>query len=153
MENPPAAKILEKKGILFDTIQLEKPAFTVSDVVKYSSGRINAGQIIKTMVLKDKNREFFAVCLCGEDRVDFAKLEKIRGKTARLASPEEVFRIVGIKIGAINPVGLNIPLYIDFRVMNLEKVNFASGKHDMELEAGLESLLKAVDFEEADVAE
>ncbi len=149
----PAAKILKKKGIRFERIQLEKPAFTVDDVVKYSQGRVQRESIVKTMVLRDKAGKFFAVCLRGGDRIDFGKVSRIRESKSKLASPDEVFEVVGLKIGAINPVVLDIPLYIDKRIIKLDKISFASGKHDVEIEAELVEVLKAIEFEEADVVE
>lgn len=148
-------KYLQRKRLDYKVIDLDKEAFTVADVVKAG---IKTDDIVKTLVVrtdsvdercvpessKGRSSYFIALALCGNDRLDFKKVRAIFGSKTELAKPEEVLRVVGVPVGAVCPVKIGIPVYIDRKVLDLKNVHMGSGdlKHGLEMKLG--DLLKAV---------
>lgn len=127
----------------YKLVDLKAEAFTVGDVVK--SG-INSDEVVKTLIVRTGTipSSFVALALRGNDRVDFKKVRSKFGGKSELAKPDEVLKVVGVPIGAVCPVLVGIPLFIDKNVMNLTNVHMGSGDLKRGLEMKLEDLLKAV---------
>jgi len=93
---------------------------------------------------------FAALAVRGKDRVDFKKVRGLFGPSTslrvncELAKPEEVKRVVGVPVGAVCPILIEVPLYFDQRVMDLKHVNMGSGDLTKGLEMELSDLLSAV---------
>lgn len=134
-------KYLQQQKLPYDLIDLEQEAFTVADVV---DAGIKRDEVVKTLIVRVSGESFIALALRGNDRVDFKKVRKILGSKAELAKPEEVLKVVGVPIGAVCPILLDIPLYIDEKVTNLKNVHMGSGDLKRGLEVKLSDLLKAV---------
>lgn len=145
-------KHLRQKRLDFKVIRLDQEAFTVADVV---DAGIKINEVVKTLVIRTYPRsspglersqkaKFIALALRGSDRVDFKKARKLFGSKAELAKPEEVLEVVGVPIGAVCPVLVGIPLYIDVKVMDLDNVHMGSGDLMHGLEMKRKDLLKAI---------
>jgi len=138
---------LELKQLGFNLIDLNKEAFTVADVI---DAGIKIDEVVKTLIVRT-NDCFIALALCGENRVDFKKIRTKFGGHSELAKPEEVLKIVGVPVGAVCPIMVGVPLYIEEKVMDLENVHMGSGDLMYGLEMKLEDLIKAVgDYEQMD---
>lgn len=144
----------------FKTVVLDRKAYTVADVVR--SG-IRLEDVVKTLIVrkgterqsdevnkrsfsanKVYRRGFVALALCGNDRVDFKKIRAKFGSKSGLARAEEVLEVVGVPIGAVCPILLEMPIYIDKKVMNLKNVHMGSGDLNFGLEMNLTDFLEAV---------
>jgi len=144
---PQIQKYLELKQLGFNLIDLNKEAFTVADVI---DAGIKIDEVVKTLIVRT-NDCFIALALCGENRVDFKKIRTKFGGHSELAKPEEVLKIVGVPVGAVCPIMVGVPLYIEEKVMDLENVHMGSGDLMYGLEMKLEDLIKAVgDYEQMD---
>ncbi len=152
MEKLRSIEVLESKGIDYRLIELEEKALSINDVIKFSKEEINVNEICKTMIFTDKYGGRYAFFLLGSDRVDYKKAREIIGRKVNIASFREVKDIVGVDPGAVCPILLEIDLYVDRNVMNLEKINFGSGNHLFGLEIRTIDLLKVVDFRVVDIA-
>jgi prolyl-tRNA editing enzyme YbaK/EbsC (Cys-tRNA(Pro) deacylase) len=148
---PAAARLLEEKGVDYRLIELSDRAVTVEDVERYAKDGVDPDEICKTIVLKDRDGGMHAVFLRGRDRIDFRKLRGLIGK-ASVAAPDEVEEATGVKPGAVCPLLLYIPLYVDERVFMKEKVNFGSGNHLYGIEMSPNDIAKFVDFKVVDAA-
>lgn len=131
----------QQQKLPYKVINLAQKAFTVADVV---DAGIRRDEVVKTLIVRAGDGSFVALALRGDDRVDFKKVRRLFGSKTELAKPEEVLRVVGVPIGAVCPVLVGIPLYIDAKVMNLENVHMGSGDLMHGLEMELSDLLKAV---------
>ncbi len=116
----------------FRVVNLDQKAFTVADVV---NAGISLDQVVKTLIVRVADGSFIALALRGSDRVDFKKIRTKFGGKSELAKPEEVLRVVGVAVGAVCPILVGLPLYIDNNVMNLQNVHMGSGdlKHGLEM--------------------
>ena len=149
---PASARLLDEKGIEYRLIELSDRAVTVEDVVRYAKDGVDPDEICKTIILKDGKGSMHAVFLRGRDRIDFRKLRGVIGK-ASVAAPDEVEEATGVRPGAVCPLTLDIPLYVDERVFDVEKVNFGSGNHLYGIELSSRDLAEAMDFKVVDAAE
>lgn len=143
-------KYLVRRKLPFKVVDLNQKAFTVRDVVK--SG-IDVGEVVKTLIVRNGSstrparsvsQSFVALALCGNDRVDFKKVRAKFGSKSELAAPEEVLKVVGVPVGAVCPILVGVPLYVDRNVMNLQNVHMGSGDLMCGLEMKLEDLLDSV---------
>ncbi len=149
---PAAARLLDEKGVEYRLIELSGRAVTVEDVVRHAKDGVDPDEICKTIILKEGRGLLHAVFLRGRDRIDFRKLRGVMGK-ARVAAPDEVEEAAGVKPGAVCPLTLDIPLYVDERVFMNEKINFGSGDHLYGIEMSPKDLAMVMDFEVVDAAE
>lgn len=145
-------KYLKARKLPFKVIDLEKEAFTVSDVIRAG---IELDEVVKTLIIRiyapsspglerGKMEKFIALALQGNDRVDFKKVRRIFGSKSELAKTDEVLRVVGVPVGAVCPILIGIPLYIDASVLKLFNVHMGSGDLKHGLEMKLSDLLLAV---------
>ncbi len=148
---PASARLLEEGGVEYRLIELSERAVTVDDVVRYAKDGVDPDEICKTIILKDGKGRMHAVFLRGRDRIDFRKMRGLIGK-ARVAMPDEVEEATGVKPGAVCPLTLDVPLYVDERVFVKEKVNFGSGDHLYGIEMSPKDLAKVIDFKVVDAA-
>jgi prolyl-tRNA editing enzyme YbaK/EbsC (Cys-tRNA(Pro) deacylase) len=146
-----SAKLLEEKGVEYRVIELTERAVTVEDVVRYAKHGIDPDEICKTIILKDREDRICAVFLKGGDRIDFKKLRRVIGK-ASVAAPDEVEEVAGVKAGAVCPLLLDVPLYVDERVFMKERINFGSGNHLYGIEMSPKDLAKVMDYKVVDAA-
>lgn len=150
----PIEKLLKGKRIEYKLIKLKQNAYTVDDVVRYSAG-VRPDEICKTLILRGKKTgRKFAIFLRGCDRIDFPKTRKLFGEETGIASPEEVGKAAGVSPGAVCPflLNLNVPLFVDGKVMVLQKINCGSGHHLYGLEFRREDLAKGVSYQLVDLS-
>lgn len=143
--------ILEAKKITYRIIELEARAITVKDVIEYSKEDINPEEICKTILVKQKD-QYYALFLRGADKVDFKKLKAEIGK-ASIVSHDEVFSVSGVEPGAVCPLLLDLPVLVDRRVLELERVNFGSGDHLFGVEIAAVDFGRVLDYRTVDIAE
>ncbi len=102
-------------------------------------------KITKTLIYIIEEKEPIAVCIRGDHEVNEVKLEKLfKGKFFRMATEEEVEKIIGAKPGFIGPKDLNIKIIVDNSLVGYP--NFVIGANENEyhyLNANLGSTFKA----------
>lgn len=146
-------KHLQQLELSYKVIDLDQEAFTVADVV---DAGIKRDEVIKTLVLRiyprsspglerSQKAKFIALALRGNDRLDFKKVRRLFGSKAELAKPEEVLGVVGVPIGAVCPILVGVPVFVDKNVVDLDNVHMGSGDLMHGLEMRLKDILKAVD--------
>lgn len=69
-----------------------------------------------------------------------------------IASFAEVKEAVGVDPWAVCPITLDIGLFVDRKVMELERINFGSGDHMYGLEIRTRDLEKVVGFRVVDIS-
>ncbi len=143
-------ELLDEKNIPYRIIELKERAVTVNDVIEYSKSDINPDEICKTILVKQW-KQYYALFLRGADKIDFKKLKSLIGK-ASIASREEVLQVAGVEPGAVCPILLDVPLIVDVRVLELEKLNFGSGNHLYGVEMASRDFSRVVNYRLADIA-
>lgn len=143
--------ILDGAGVEYRVMELTDRAVSVDDVIQFSKGEINPGEICKTIIVKSKVG-FTALFLRGSDRVSFKKLKGVTGK-ARIASHEDVMEVSGVMPGAVCPLLVPVPVIVDWKLLALDRVNFGSGDHLYGVEMRSADLYRVLDFTVADFTE
>jgi prolyl-tRNA editing enzyme YbaK/EbsC (Cys-tRNA(Pro) deacylase) len=148
-----AERFLTERGIPYRLIDLTDRAMTIADVLRFSRGDFPAEEVCKTIIMRDSEGRGYAFFLQGNDRVDFLKAKGATGKKLRVASPDEVRKAAGVDPGAVCPLLLQIPLFVDIRVTRLYHVNFGSGHHLHGIEMTTTDLLRVVPHTITDVVQ
>lgn len=85
----------------------------------------------KAMIIRSEGK-FYQFVLPGDRKLDFKKVKKVlHTESASLASPDEVEKAIGVKIGAVPPCGslFGIPTYVDQTLLEIEEIDFNPGSH------------------------
>ena len=143
--------ILESKNIEYRIIELKDKAISVQDVIDFSKEEINPDEICKTILVKHK-KEYYELFLRGADKIDFKKLKSVIGKTS-IASYDEVLKVTGVEPGAVCPLLLDVPVIVDHRVLDLDKLNFGSGNHLYGVEIACVDLARVLVYRLVDIAQ
>jgi len=146
----PVEELLIEADVEYRIIELEARAISVDDVIEYSKEPINPDEICKTILVKRKN-QYHGLFLRGADQIDFKKLKTLIGKSS-IASRNEVKKISGVDAGAVCPLLLDVPVIVDKRVLDLEKLNFGSGNHLYGVEIKSGDLSRVLEYSVADFA-
>ena len=140
-------KFLNKKKIKYKVSDLGGQVYKVEDVIKAG---VNPDEILKTLIVRipilrsSKNVTFVALVVRGKDRIDFKKVRRLFGGKCELAKPAEVKKVAGVPVGAVCPILLTVPIYIDHKAMILKHINMGSGDLTHELEMDFAVLLKVI---------
>ena len=145
-------RVLKSKDIDYRLIELSDRALTVQDVMRFSKGDIAIDEICKTIIVKDETGSKYAFLLRGSDKIDFSKANRLIGKKLSIARSSEVKEATGVEPGAICPIVLKVPLYVDERVIKLNRINFGSGNHLYGIEMCTKDFLRLVPYEIGDIA-
>jgi prolyl-tRNA editing enzyme YbaK/EbsC (Cys-tRNA(Pro) deacylase) len=141
--------LLKSKGVAYRRIELSDRAISVQDVVNMAKGELNADEICKTIILK--GAKFYAFLLKGNERINFTKVKELVQEKVRMATFEEVKEITGVEPGAVCPLLLSIPVFVDEEVLRMEKINFGSGDHLFGIELSTRDLARVIPFTKASV--
>lgn len=80
-------------------------AITVDQVTKLLN--VSSQQLVKTLLFKALDGKFYAVALRADYEVNEVKLERVLSESnLQLASPDDVLKLTGVKVGFVGIVGL-----------------------------------------------
>lgn len=139
-------QLLKENSVWYQVLEHE-PVYTSQQAAAVRPD-VSLRQGAKAMVLRvqksirqlaDKNQNddsthhsFVMVALPGDKKMDLHKVAKFLGaKDATLASPEEVERVIGVKIGAVSPFGnlSGLTVLVDRGLLANQKIAFNAGDH------------------------
>lgn len=96
---------LRQLGVVY-TCREHPPVYTIDEMLEL--GLHDGAEIAKNLFLRDaKGHRHFLLMLRGHKRADLAMLQAALGTTRlSLASPERLFRYLGLYQGAVTPLGI-----------------------------------------------
>jgi len=148
-----AVEFLENKGINYRLIKLSEKGISFEDVIKYAQEEINPNEICKTIIVKDKKNNRYALFLKGNQKIDFSKAKEIIGSKISIISYEDLKKSTGTEPGAVCPILLDFSIFVDKKVLETNKINFGSGDHLYGLEINSKDLNKVINFKVVDIAQ
>jgi prolyl-tRNA editing enzyme YbaK/EbsC (Cys-tRNA(Pro) deacylase) len=148
-----STNILKEKGIRYRLIKLSDKGISFEEVVENAEDEVNPNEICKTIIVKDKKGNKYAFFLKGDKKIDFSKAKEIVGKKISIVSFEDLKKTTGKEPGAICPFLLQMPIFVDKKVFETEKINFGSGDHLYGLEISSEDLKKVIKIQEVEVSQ
>ncbi|MFZ9407678.1 MAG: YbaK/EbsC family protein [Burkholderiaceae bacterium] len=102
-------------------------------------------EMIKCILLKDRQERFVLACLAGNAELDTQKVREAWPDLTRLSfsSPQEITRVTGHTLGSVAPLSLveSIPVVFDSGLQGLPRVNISSGDPRLGLELALADLI------------
>jgi len=119
---------LESHSVDFEVMNHE-PVYTSEEAARVRGTPLKEGA--KAMVMK-ANKKPVLVVLAADRRIDNKRFKKqYKVKDLRMASPEEVEELTGLKIGSIPPFGniLGLPTYVDRSLLENQRISFNAGMH------------------------
>ncbi|UCG01398.1 MAG: YbaK/EbsC family protein [Candidatus Heimdallarchaeota archaeon] len=101
-------------------ISLETSTKTVDESVQALGCR--AEDIIKSIIVVTNTNEFFLVILQGNRKIKTKKIKKLLNvKDVKLASPGQVEKETGYKVGDVPPISIVLPVILDELVLEVSK--------------------------------
>jgi len=138
-------ELLSKNNISFRLLPCSKPVFTCEEAAQQRGISIN--EMIKCILLVDKDKKYFLACLQGDKQLDPNKVrELVECKRLSFASKQEISEILGYEMGAVPPLLLRnqIQIIFDDEIKRLEKCNISSGDPIFGLELKASDLISLV---------
>jgi len=135
---------LKKNKIEYQLFEHE-PVFTSSQAAKVRNLPLSLG--VKSLIFMADGKPVMIV-VPGDRKVAVHPFAKKFGiKDLRMATPEEVENTVGVKIGAVHPLGnlAGIKVYADQNLGKEGKIAFNPGVHDKTLIMSFKDYLKLTD--------
>lgn len=140
--------LLDKHKVVYKVFNHE-PVFTSEQAAKIRGGGGNLREGAKALVFMAEEKPIMIV-VSGAFQIDTKKFKSLfKVHDLRMATPEEVEQITGVKIGAVHPFGnlFGIPLYIDESLAENEEIIFNAGLHTRSIRmefADFKSLTKGI---------
>ena len=144
---------ITKKGLKAEIIEFTSPTMTVEESVVALGCKTD--EIIKSMIVITDSEDFYLVILQGNRRIKTRKLKKLLNvKDIKLASPTQVLKATGYKVGDVPPVSVNLPIILDELVIEQEGIKLygGGGAPQKLLAISLEELLECLDPIVADIS-
>lgn len=138
-------QLLDSKGIKYKLLPHEKPVFTCEDAAKERKAPL--GEMIKCLLLVDKKKNYFLVCMTADKMIDTQKVkEVIKCQRLSFASEQEIEEVLGYEMGAIPPLLLKTDILIIFdkEIEKKDKVNISSGDPKAGLELAPKDLISLI---------
>ncbi len=108
---------IDKNGLNAKIINLETLTTTVDESVRALGCKPE--EIIKSIIVVTNTNDYYLIILQGNRKIKTKKLKKLLGiKDVRLASPEQVLKITGFKVGDVPPISVELPVILDELVLN-----------------------------------
>ncbi|MDP6641849.1 MAG: YbaK/EbsC family protein [Candidatus Nanoarchaeia archaeon] len=141
-------EILKKHKIEYKIVKHDRQVIKSTDL---ENKNVKKEDVCKTIILKTRNGKYLAVCIKGEDRIDTKKVREIIEKKVDVASHESVEKSTGLKVGEICPLLINMPIIMDKKVFDKDKLHFGSGNLYHDLIINPKDLEKVIKFKICDV--
>ncbi|MFX1508342.1 MAG: aminoacyl-tRNA deacylase [Promethearchaeota archaeon] len=101
-------------------ISLKTSTKTVEESVKALGCKME--EIIKSIIIVTNTNEFYLVILQGNRKIKTKKVKKLLNvKDIKLASPNQVKKETGYKVGDVPPISINLPVILDELVLKVPK--------------------------------
>ena len=146
----PGAAAAAKLGIEFREIRYGK----VSSVEEAAAARgVSVAAVVKSLLVRRGEDDYLLVLVPGNRSISWPKLRALLG-VSRLSMPDAdtAFDVTGYRRGTITPLGLDLPVVVDERLMGTA-VTLGSGEPGVAIGLDVDPLIAAFDATVADVAD
>lgn len=149
-------QLLESRNVTYRLLPHDEPVFTVAAAAAQRG--VNQEEMVKSILLRDKNRRYVMACVTGESRLNPKAVRAHLGdEWARLsfASAEEIQQITGYVQGAVAPVCLpeGVPVVFDESIARCKKVNISSGDPMAGIELDPQDLISLAQARQASITD
>lgn len=150
-----AMRMLEKEKIDYTMLNYRKDDGKIDGIsVAQKIGR-EAGVVYKTLVSQGTSQGYYVFVIPVEAELDLKKAAKAVGeKKVELIPVKDITAVTGYVRGGCSPVGMKklFPTVIDSSAAKMERIIVSGGKIGVQIELGVDGLLKATKGRLADVS-
>jgi aspartyl-tRNA synthetase len=132
--------LLNESKVEYDLLEHE-PVKTSEEAARVRGTSMSVAP--KAMIMKKESGAYVMICIPADCQIDMAKVEKVVGETVKLASPDEVESMFGLKVGAVPPFGsvLGLEMYLDESFWKKDEVAFNAGRRDRSIRMKAKDLI------------
>ena len=146
---------LDRAGVPYRVLPHAEPVYTVEAAARQRG--VDAGEMVKSILLRDRAGHYALACVLGPDRVDpRAVRAHLPPGWQRLsfASADDILAVNGCVQGAVAPLGLpdDLPVLFDTAIAGCARVNISSGDVLAGLELDPRDLIRAAGARLAPIA-
>jgi len=148
-------RLLDSNNVTYRLLPHDEPVYTVAAAVAQRG--VNQYEMVKSILLRDKNRRYVMACVTGDARLDPKAVRAHLGdnwKRLSFASAEEIQEITGYIQGAVAPLCLpeDVPIVFDTAIVKCKRVNISSGDPLAGVELEPQDLIMLADAQLASIA-
>ena len=149
-----AARILDGLGIGYEikTYDVDENDLSAVHVAQVSG--LNLEMLFKTLVARGDKTGIIMAVIGGGDELDLKALARASGnKSVEMIALKELLPLTGYVRGGRSPLGAkkNYPVFVDSRILTLEKVSISAGQRGMQLILAPNDLIRAANAKIADL--
>lgn len=129
-----------------------EPGSTATAAMAAEQVGVSVGQIVKSLLFKNKEGKYFMLLVAGDKKVSGSKVKTVTGSKADMTSPNETLALTGYPIGGVCPFGVQgAEVYIDKSLAAYDAVYPAAGTTNTAVKTSYQQLLKILSAQECDV--
>ena len=123
-------------------IELKETARSSKDAA--NSLNVPIGAIVKSIIVKSFNNEYYICLVSGNKTISMQKLSMIIKVNISKANADEIKRVTGYSIGGVPPFAhiYELPTYIDFNLKNYKNIYAAAGHPHCIFKTNFEKIVK-----------
>jgi len=139
-------------GLRAQLLEFTDTVETVSKACRLSGEESNT--IVKTLLMRVGDKDYIILFVRGDRRVDTTKLSRYLGLEVKLATPDEVLKVLKVPAGAVSPLLSNVLKFrrlLDPKILEKEYVVCGGGDLNTLVKIVTEDLIKYLKPEVVDV--
>lgn len=118
-----------------------------------AAGGVEVADIVKTLVIRRADQDYLLVLVPGDRSLSWKKLRGVLGiNRISLPDADEARAVTGYERGTITPLGLDLPVIADERIMG-RQILLGSGMHGRAIVVVAEQVVAAYQATVADVTD
>lgn len=145
MKKTNALRILDSKGIHYETAEYEVDESDLSATTLARKINQDVEQIFKTLVLRGDKSGVFVAVVPGSSEVDLKKAAKASGnKNCAMVQQKELLELTGYIRGGCSPVGMkkDYPIYLDETCELFDQIFVSAGQRGLQMKIAPEDLIR-----------
>lgn len=149
-----AVRLLDGQKIKYNLYEYEAPEGFLDGVSVAKATGQPAEQVFKTLVTVGASKEHYVFCIPVEEELDLKKAAKCAGeKKVEMILARDITPVTGYIKGGCSPIGMKkrFKTFIDESCLNYERICVSGGKVGLQLEIGIEDLIKMVNGKTANL--
>lgn len=144
---PRVLESLDRLGLPYDTIEIDPALADTADFCAHYGYRMDESANCIVVASRDDDPVVAACVVLATTRLDVNKrVRRLLGvRKLSFAPPDLTAEVTGMTMGGVTPFGLpeELPLYVDHRVMEPDRVIVGGGSRSLKLYVPPEALVRA----------
>ncbi|MFB6089077.1 MAG: aminoacyl-tRNA deacylase [Candidatus Aenigmatarchaeota archaeon] len=139
-------KALKENEVKFEEMEHD-PVYTSTEAAE-ARGLDSPKNGVKSLMFKTAEGKYIIVLTPGNEKVDEGKISDLEGtQKISLATPNEVKKVAGVKVGCVPPFGhrKSLKTFLNKKLLDRDFLYFNPGSHEKSIKMRGEDLIKVLD--------